>query len=176
MTSKAAPLRTVLDDLQRTGHDGAVSVGDVLDAFEQRSLGVLLTVFGLLAALPVVGGIPGMSILTGTLILLAAGQSLLGGGGLWMPDSVRRRQISREKFDRGIEKARSWTGWVDRLLKPRLLALAAGRTGRWLIVVAAALLAVSFYPLAFVPYGVTAPALGCSLSAWASWPGTVSWS
>jgi hypothetical protein len=57
MTSKAAPLRTVLDDLERSGHDGAVSVGDVLDAFEQRSLGVLLTVFGLLAALPVVGGI-----------------------------------------------------------------------------------------------------------------------
>jgi hypothetical protein len=49
---------------------------------------------------------PGASILTGTLILLAMGQSLGGGDALWMPDFVHRREINREKFDGGIEKAR----------------------------------------------------------------------
>lgn len=107
-----------------------------------------------------IGDIAGMSILTGSLILLVIGQSMVGGGTLWMPDFVRRREISRDKFDRSLQKSRPWIGWVDGLLKPRLTALAAGRTKRWIIAAAAALLAVTFYPLAFVPFGVTAPALG----------------
>jgi hypothetical protein len=160
MASEAAPLSSVLDDLERSGRDDAVSIGEVLDAFQHRSFGVLLTLFGLIAALPVIGDIPGMSILTGSLILLVIGQSLVGGGTLWMPDFVRRREISRDKFDRSLQKSRPWIGWVDRLLKPRLTALAAGRTKRWIIAAAAALLAVTFYPLAFVPFGVTAPSLG----------------
>jgi hypothetical protein len=160
MTADSAPLRRVLDDLERTGHDEAVSVGDLLDAFQHRSLGVVLTVFGLIAALPVIGGIPGVSILTGTLILLAAGQSLAGGGALWMPQFVRRREIGRAKFETGVDKARGWTGWIDRLLKPRLEVLVAGNAQRWTIMVAATIFAVTFYPLAFVPYGVTVPALG----------------
>jgi hypothetical protein len=77
-----------------------------------------------------------------------------------MPDFVRRREIGREKFDRAIERTRPWVGRVDRLLKPRLTALVAGRARRRTVAAAAALLAVTFYPLNFVPYAVTAPALG----------------
>lgn len=160
MSYKEAPFGSVLDDLKKSGRDEAVSAGEILRAFERRSLGVLLTVFGLIAVLPVIGDIPGASILIGTLILIAIGQSFMGGGALWMPDFVRRREIRRETFDRSIETARPWIAWVDRLLKPRLTALVAGRTQRCTISVAAALLAVTFYPLAFVPFGVNAPALG----------------
>lgn len=160
MASEDAPLSGVLDDIDGSGGEGTVSVGDILDSFQHRSLGVLLTLFGLIASLPVIGGIPGMSILTGTLILLAVIQSFLGGGSLWMPDFVRRRKIGRKKFEKAVEKSRPWVEWVDRLLKPRLTALTAGAAQRWTIAVAAALLAITFYPLAVVPYGVTAPALG----------------
>ena len=160
MTTEEAPLGSVLDDLEQSGGDEAASIGQVLDAFQHRSLGVLLTFFGLIAALPIIGDIPGVSILIGTLILIVVAESLFGRGTLWMPDFVRRREISRGKFDKGIRKARPWVEWVDRLLKPRLEALAAGRTNRWIIILAAAILAVTFYPLAFVPFGVTAPALG----------------
>ena len=58
MASEEAPLATVLDELQHSGREKAVSIGDVLDAFQHRSLGVLLTLFGLLAALPIIGDIP----------------------------------------------------------------------------------------------------------------------
>lgn len=76
-----------------------------------RSLGVLLTIFGLIAILPVIGDIPGMAILTGTLTLVAVVQSFGGGDALWMAGIVRRREIGREKFDRAVEKARpGWSG------------------------------------------------------------------
>jgi hypothetical protein len=74
-----------------------------------------------------------------------------------MPDFVRRRAISRDKVERAVEKSSPWVAKADRLVKPRLPALAAQRR---LIVLAAAVLAVAFYPLAFVPFGVTAPSLG----------------
>ena len=38
--------------------------------------------------------------------------------------------------------------------------LAAGPINRWIISLAAALLALTFYPLEIVPWGVTVPALG----------------
>ena len=160
MSAEEAPVSSVLDDLERTGGERTVSVGDMIDAFEHRSLGVLMTVFSLIAAIPIIGGIPGMSILTGTLILLAIGQSFVGGGSLWMPDAVRRRSLERQKYDKALKKSRPWLERVDRVVRPRLTALSSGRANRWVISIAAALLALTFYPLAFIPWGVTAPALG----------------
>lgn len=158
--SQEAPLTSVLNELSASGHEEAVSIGEILDAFEHRSLGVLLTLFGLIATLPVIGGIPGMSILTGTLVLVAVGQSFAGQAGLWAPRFVRQREIGRRRFNRVVEKACPWTRRVDNLLKPRLRPLVAGSIQRWILSIAAVLLALTFYPLAFVPFGVTAPAAG----------------
>ena len=160
MAYEESPLTDVLDDLKRSGRERAVSIEDVLRFFEHRSLGVLLTLFGLIAALPVIGDIPGVSMVLATLILIVIGQSFVGGGSLWMPGPIRRRELKRERFDRGIERARPVVRWVDRLLKPRLTGLVAGRAQRWIVSGAAAILAITFYPLAFVPFGVNAPAIG----------------
>ena len=75
---RQATLRSVLDDFEHSGRDDAVSIGDVLETFEHRSLGVLLTLFGLMAALPIIGDIPGMSIVLGTLILIVVGEWVVG--------------------------------------------------------------------------------------------------
>lgn len=160
MAAEVAPLSNLLDELERSGREGAVSIGDVVDAFQHRSLGALLALFGLIALLPVVGDIPGMAILAASLIIVAIIQSFAGGGRLWLPGFVRRSQLSRERFDKGIEKARPWIARVDRLLKPRLTVLMAGRAQRWAVAGATVLLALTFYPLAFVPFGVNAPAVG----------------
>ena len=160
MASADAPLSHVLDELGSSGRRAAVSAGEIVGVFQHRSLGFLLTLFGLIAALPIIGDIPGVSMLLATLILVVIGQSFVGGGSLWLPGFIRRRELDRRRFDRGLEKARPWVQRIDGLLKPRLTALAAGRTQRWAISAAAAVLALTFYPLAFVPFGVTAPALG----------------
>lgn len=116
--------------------------------------------FGLIVLLPIIGDIPGLASLVASLIIVAIVQSLAGGGELWLPGFVRRWQLSRNRIDKIIDKARPWVARVDRLLKPRLMVLVAGRVQRWAIAGTAALLALTFYPLEFVPFGVNAPAAG----------------
>ena len=155
-------LQSVLEDLETAGDgdEGEIALGEILDAFEGRSLGVLLTLFGAVAALPVIGAIPGMSIVTGGLILVAVAQSLFGGAsGIWAPERLRKRRMSREKLGKAVEKARPVARRIDRLLKARLRPLAS----RAAVSAASAPLALAFIPLAVVPFGVQAPALAVTL-------------
>lgn len=153
-------LCAVLDRLSEAGRTGRVSINQVLDIFSDRSLGVLLSLFGLLAAIPVIGAIPGMSILTGSLILLAIARSTFGRGALHLPGRLGDREIEGERFRNAIEKARPYAEKIDRALRHRAAVLIDGRPQRAVLSLAAALLAVSMYPLALVPWGVQAPALG----------------
>lgn len=159
-SAEATSLGDILDALGEAEDGDTVSVGDVLTAFEDRSSGVLITMFGLFAALPVIGAVPGMSVVTGTVILLVIAHSAIGGGRLSLPGPLERLRIRRSLFDKGLERGRSITDRVDRLLRPRLEFLAASTPARVAIKIAVALLALSMFPLAIVPYGVTAPAAG----------------
>ncbi|WP_161624040.1 exopolysaccharide biosynthesis protein [Methylohalobius crimeensis] len=159
-SEEEAPLNSVLDEIKRSGGEDTVSLGEVLDAFQHRSLGVLLTTFGVLAAVPVIGGIPGAPAVLAALIVISVVQSLVGKGSLWMPRFLRNRKIGRDKLERGIEAARPWLGRIDTVVNRRLTLLSAGWTNRLIISLAAALLALSFFPLGFIPYGTTAPSLG----------------
>lgn len=155
-------LGALLDRLKQADHGEAISVGDVMGALEDRSLGVIIAALALIAALPVVGAIPGVSITIGALLLVAIVQSTLGqsGGVLWLPAFLRRREIEDHRFDKGVEAVRPYTDRVDRRLKPRLQILTRGRGPRVVITVAATVLSLALFPLALVPWGVTAPALG----------------
>jgi len=154
------PLVGVLDALEDAGNSEQISVGDVLAAFQHRTLGVLLILLGVITSLPVVGAIPGMSILTGTLILVAIGQNLVGGGSLWVPGFVRKRKFSRDKLMTGIKKARPWLQKADGILTQRLTILSTGSVTQTAISIATAILAAAFYATALIPFGVTVPAIG----------------
>ncbi|MFP4537677.1 MAG: exopolysaccharide biosynthesis protein [Dichotomicrobium sp.] len=160
MSNEERPLEGVLDDMKRGSGEGAVSIGDLLDHYQNRSLGLLLAFFGLVVVMPIIGDIPGAAILCATFVLISIAQTLAGRGTLWAPEFVRRFEISRDRFERGVEKARPWIRWSDRLLKRRLTILLEGGASRFAILVSAALLALSLYPLAFVPFGANAPGLG----------------
>lgn len=154
-------LESLMDGIEGSGEDGAVSVDDMIDTFEHRSVGALISVFAFLAALPVVGGIPGMSIGVATLILLILGQSLFHRkGGIWIPGFLARFKIRQETLEKGAEKARPYVRRIDRWMCPRLVSLTRGRVQRLALVVAMVVLTLTFFPLAFVPWGVTAPSLG----------------
>lgn len=152
-------LTEILDDLRDTASSEEVNVGDAIDAFEHRSLGAILTLFATVAALPVIGAIPGVSIVTGTLIIAAIIQSLFASGGIWAPDRLRRQTVSADKLESAIASFRPWAERIDNLLKKRLTVLASGPVARYAIPAASILLALSFYPLAVVPAGVYAPSL-----------------
>ena len=153
-------LTEVLDRLAEAGEGERVRVNDVLDIFSDRSLGVLLSLFGLIAAIPLIGAIPGVSILTGSLVLIAIARSTFGRGALHLPGALGGKTMDRNKFHEALEKARPAVGRIDRVLSRRLGFLTEGWLPRMVISVAAALLAVSMYPLALVPWGVQAPAAG----------------
>jgi hypothetical protein len=160
--SQEDSLGSVLDRLKNADHGDAMSVGDVLKALQDRSLGVVIVALSLIVALPIVGAIPGVSITIAILLLIAIGQATLrgSGGGLWLPSFIRKREIEDEKFDRGVDKIRPYTDWLDRQLRPRLEVLTDNRAARIVIVLATVILSISLIPLAVVPWGVTAPALG----------------
>lgn len=152
-------LGEIMDRLEESGGK-EVSVNDVLAAFKDRSAGVLVTMLGLVAALPVVGAVPGISMTTGALILIVLARSAVGGGALALPGRLGRASMSEDSFADGIEKGRKLTNAIDRVLKERLELLTSNHMARAVIKLAVAVLAVAMFPLAFVPWGVTAPAFG----------------
>ncbi|MBR26832.1 MAG: hypothetical protein CML46_07810 [Rhodobacteraceae bacterium] len=139
--------------------DGEVTVNALLDTFADRSLGVLLTALGFVAALPIIGDIPGVSALTGSLILLALARHAVAGGSLRLPGRLGRRSVTRAKMRKALDRARPWAARVDRVLKPRLTRLTTGGPARTALAVTAGIMAICFFPLIFVPFGVKAPSL-----------------
>ncbi len=87
------------------------SAGSVLETLDHRSTGPIFAALGLIASMPVIGGIPGISIALGLLILAVAGQALVTGPTLWAPGFVRRRKFGADRFDRRWRRcARRRTG------------------------------------------------------------------
>jgi len=153
-------LESLIDGIEESG-EGSFSVEDVMDTFAHRSVGALISVFAFLAALPLVGAIPGMSIVTATLILLVLAQSLFHRrGGIWVPRFIAKRKIGKKTFEKGSERVRPFLRRMDRRMRPRLKGLTYGRLPRLVMVVSIVVMTLTFYPLAIVPYGVTAPSFG----------------
>ncbi|MCI4660895.1 MAG: exopolysaccharide biosynthesis protein [Neomegalonema sp.] len=160
-TSKTHDLENILDDLDEKAQQQSdqLSVGTTLDAFAERSFGAMVTIIALVAALPLVGGIPGMSAITGALILLVAIQYLIGHDHIWVPQRLRDLSIKAETLRKAIEKTRPYAARVDAVIKPRLQVVVDGPIARSAIAVAAIALAITFFPMEVVPFGVMVPAL-----------------
>lgn len=154
-------LENVLDALSDCAEEAgdALSVGRALDVFAERSFGALLTVIAAIAALPVIGAIPGVSILTGTLIILVAAQFLIGRKSPWIPRRLRALTIPPDKMKSAVETVKPYAGRVDDVIRPRLTALTRGAAAEAAIAVLSILLALLFYPAAVIPGGVWVPAL-----------------
>ena len=106
------------------GH-GRVSVADLMDMLGERSFGPLLLVPSLIAVSPV-GAIPGLPAITSVVIVLIAGQILLGHEHFWIPGWLARRSMDAHALERGLQKFRPVARFVDHLLRPRLVWLTDG--------------------------------------------------
>lgn len=95
-------LDAILDD---TEGESEVSMSTLLGTLDNRSYGPLLLLPGILAVSPV-GAIPGMSVVTGLLIVLIASQALWGRAHPWLPSRLLEFSFSRDRMRRGIEKSR----------------------------------------------------------------------
>lgn len=123
MVQAAQPrdLEEVLDLLQSVEGDGSrISLGDVMEVVGRRSFGPVLLVAGLITSAPIIGDIPGVPSLMGTMVIVVAAQLLLRRRCVWLPEWLLRRSASKQKLDKGLTKLRRPARFVDRYLHRRL--------------------------------------------------------
>ena len=101
-------------------HRDRIFVSDLFHVMEDSAVVTLTLLFALpnLASVP-----PGTSTLLGTPLLFLTIEWALGKQP-WLPGALARRSMTRIKFASMIHRVAPWVERVDRLLKPRLQALA----------------------------------------------------
>ena len=118
--SKSSNLNGILDNLSDAGEQGErVAVAEVMETVGQRSFGPLLLVPGLIVLSPI-AGIPGVGSAAGVVVLLIAGQLLIGCDSFWLPKFIRKRTVERRRIEKSVKTLRPVARVVDKVLRPRL--------------------------------------------------------
>jgi hypothetical protein len=153
-------LSEVLGDLANDPGRSSITIDDVRDAMGDRAFGVLLFLLAVPNALPV--NPPGVSTVLGIPILFLALQMMLGFPAPWLPRALRQRSMTRESFARAMSVALPWIRRVERLLRPRLAALASRPAERLIGLVCFMLALVLAMP---IPFGNMPPAVAICVLA-----------
>lgn len=151
-------LSEVLERMSRQGGAERVSLGDLLGAFGGRAFGPLLLIPALIALVPPVGAIPGMSIATGSIIALVAVQMLFNLNHPWLPGRLLRVSFDRDRFETALRWLYPRARRVERFVRPRWMVLLQPPFAQG-VAVLCIVLAAAMYPLALVPFGVSLPSL-----------------
>lgn len=144
-------LVSLIDRIKDNTEGDDVSVDQLVEAVGRRTFGPLFIVTSLIAILPT-GMIPGMSILTGTIMLILSTQLLFGSSRVWMPDFIGKRTMPREKLVSSLDKMRPRAERISRYIGPRM-SFFLHPPFLQMVAVAGILVSLSMYPLAVVPFG-----------------------
>ncbi len=146
-----ANLEQMLDNLEQgVGNDERVTVKTMLSAAGSRSFAPALLLAGLIMFSPL-SGIPGLPSLAALLVLLIAGQMLLGRHYFWVPTFIESRSVSRRKFEVALRWLNPVARFIDRFLKPRLTRLTQG-PGTIVLTLVCMIVALSVPPLEIFPF------------------------
>jgi len=152
-----------LEILEKKAQGNAISVGDIVVAFQQRGFGPLLLAPALIAFLPT-GAIPGIPTVCALLICLINVQRLFGLSHPWVPERLRRVSINRKKFESALRKARPITKRIDRLMYSRYIWLIEPPAGLF-IAAFTIVLALAMIPLEMIPFAAAIPSFSIALFA-----------
>lgn len=156
-------LTGVLSQMCNSTEGAKVTFADILQALDQRSYGPILLLPALIAVAPT-GAIPGMSIVTGSIIFAVALQLFLGRQSPWLPDRFASFSFSRDRLVGIIEKSTVYTEWVDKILQPRLTVLVSFPANR-IVALVCMVMALTMFPLALLPFAVAIPGTSIALLA-----------
>ena len=155
-TEPAKPLttRALIDHLAEGDPDEAMTLGDLLDQFKERSFGLFLLIVLLPTFIPIPVGVGAVS---GGLAALIGVQFLARLSHPWLPGFVARREIHRHRIISFRNRMGRWLGRLERLTRPRMPAivehpLAHAFTGFMLVVLG--VLLVLPLPLTNYPFGL----------------------
>ncbi|MFN2288921.1 MAG: exopolysaccharide biosynthesis protein [Chromatocurvus sp.] len=158
-----ASLDDVLDAIERVAqaHD-PVSVELMMDAIGSRSFGALLLLAGLVVLAPIIGDVPTVPTLMALFVFLISGQLLASRDYFWLPRWLLVRSLEARTLNKAVDRLRRPARFVDRLLKPRLDLLIAGRA-RYAVAVACLVIAMLMPPMEFIPFSANIAGAALSL-------------
>jgi hypothetical protein len=159
----------VLDTIESAGKADKVTLGEILDSFGQRAFGPLLLVPAVIAILPVVGILPGVSLLMAGLECAVSIELLLGKRGFRLPNRVRKLTIPRKLLMRSLKLMRPAARFSERFVRPRLELLVNGGArqvaGALAVIVASLMLVGALLPGAIVPPAIAMIILALGLTS-----------
>lgn len=113
-----AGTRAVLDAFAQGDPDDHLRLGDLLSGLRQTAFGMLLFV----AVLPAFMPIPGVAgAVSGPLVALIGLQLLVCLRKPWLPGFLARRGPHRKSMVRFRDMMSRWLGWVEKLVRPRMV-------------------------------------------------------
>ncbi len=163
MKSNASRTSLLLYRIANGSRTDDVHWDELLAAFSERAFGVLLLVAIVPALLPVPFGVGAIS---GPLVALVGLQLLLTRRAPWLPQALRRRGISRDRFRRFVARLQPLLTRFEKVIRPRLEGLvhhtAANQLTGLLLIVLGFLLSLPI-PLTNYPFGLLIMAYALAL-------------
>lgn len=140
-----------------------VAIGDLIHALRNRAFGVTLLLFGIPNCIPMPPGIP---VICGIVLILAALPMIGGYDELWLPARIERRTIASADLARMIGRALPWIIRLEKLSRPRLPMFSGALARRIVGVLVAFLGFVLILPIPFLgnmPPGIAICIFGLGL-------------
>lgn len=132
-----------------------ISLGDVVESFQNRGFGPLLLIPALVAVLPS-GAVPGVPTICGIFIALISLQILFGRSHPWIPSWLTKLSLKRQKLVDSLDKIRPVSEKLDYTLKKRLEFFTKGPLVR-VVALVVTTLALGMIPLEALPFAVMLP-------------------
>jgi hypothetical protein len=155
--------RALVDQLAEGDPDEALTLGELLDRFNERSIGLFLLIVMLPTFLPIPVG---MGMVSGALCTLIGLQFLGRLEHPWLPRFVARQEIHRHRLVSFRNRMGRWLDRIEKLTRPRNLAMlnhpAAHAFTGLLLVVLGILLSLPL-PLTNYPFGIVLLAFAFAL-------------
>ena len=135
-----------------------MSLGSLFQHFGPKTFGPFLLLAALIAILPVIGALPGVSLTMAGLALFVSVQMLIGCRTLWLPRRILDFSFRRDHLDGAIHRLKPWAKRIEVALRPRWRFLMSAPFV-WLEGLLATVLAIGMALGALVPGGIVPPAL-----------------
>ena len=132
--------------------DGVVTVHEFLKQMGHKALALAILVFSISAV--IAGIIPGFSTLVAIPIIFIALQIALGRTTVYLPRSIRQKEISPKVINDALTQSLPTLRWIERFMRPRLTLLTTGifaRSIAILIMILAGILALPIPGGNFLP-------------------------
>jgi hypothetical protein len=112
-----APKPSRLSDIVKTMDTEAdTTIGALVDSLGERAFGALMFIFAVPNIIPTP---PGTSAILGLPLVILTWQVMIGRQSIWLPEVIRKRQISRDMLRSFVSKILPYMSKIEKVLKPR---------------------------------------------------------